>query len=312
MRRRIGLALILAGLARIVMAEEPAAVPGSAAYQYFPATYANVSRTHTGQWRPTLGYPTVILTVDIRVGGGKSASLYVSTSGTMTGQPSNGTHGATLLQESGLEAITSSGVYIVRGLSAWTKIRIEATNGATVSVGAVFTNADVPITRTWTGTQITGGTVALSGSMTGVQINGIGAGVELPARLAAGATYYVISKPADSVTSMNSSAAGVGFTVTLTAGAAGLFHYIAYVEVVKYVATAIVASATPLSLATTNWRGNNPILMRNVGAVADAEVILYQPPAPLRATAAATATTINLPATTGVIWSVTVYYYTAP
>ena len=292
MRRTIGLALILAGLARIAIAEEPAAVPGSAAYQFFPATYASVSRTHTGAWRPTLGYPTLILHVDIREGGGKSASIYVSTSATLTGQPSNGTHGATLLQESGLAAITSSGVYIIRGCAAWTKIRIEATNGATVSVGAVFTNADVPLSRSWTGSHI------LSGSVTSSE--------------SAGTTKYVISVPLDSVTSMNSSAAGVGFTMTLTAGAAGLFHHIAYVEIVKYVATAITASATPLSLATTNWRGNNPILMRNVGAVADAEVILYQPSLPIKSAVAATATTINLPATTGVIWSITVYYYISP
>ena len=111
------------------------------AQAYFPTLFASVSRTNTGAWQATLGLDVVIVDVRIDVGGGKSATLIVSTSGTTTGSPIGTVawpHGQALL------TIVQSGRYEVRGLSTWTKIRIDATNGATVTVGATYRQSLAP------------------------------------------------------------------------------------------------------------------------------------------------------------------------
>ena len=104
-------------------------------------------------------------------------------------------------------------------------------------------------------------------------------------------------------------AADAAVTLTLPA-VAGAHHCLVLIEIVKYVTTAIAASATPVIVNTTNLRDAD-YTFRRVGAVGDIEVVVYQPTQPIRSTTANTDTTFVFPAVTGVKWVATVHYYTS-
>ena len=101
--------------------------------------------------------------------------------------------------------------------------------------------------------------------------------------------------------------------VTLTVPAvAAQFHYIAFIQVVKFATAALTAAATPVLVTTTNLPGN-PVLSFSAAASAQGtdEVQTIQPATPIKSTAVNTATTIVCPATTATIWRVNVWYYAA-
>lgn len=101
------------------------------------SVYVKKSRTDTGGWVFTADKGYAIVTVFLDNGGAKSATIIVSTTGTVTGAPSNGSHG------NAIYSIVKSGRYVVAGLDAWTKIRVDATNGATVDVDAQYRQGEV-------------------------------------------------------------------------------------------------------------------------------------------------------------------------
>jgi threonine aldolase len=107
-------------------------------------------------------------------------------------------------------------------------------------------------------------------------------------------------------------ASGVGVTVTLPAPAAGLFHYITSIDISLSAAAARVGAATPLLVTTTNLPGSPALnfpTAQAIGAIDRQDISLS---CPIKASVAATATTIVCPIATSGIWRVNVWYYTAP
>lgn len=110
-------------------------------------------------------------------------------------------------------------------------------------------------------------------------------------------------------------AAGAAVTLTIASPGAGLRHYLTYLAIVRHngTASALTASATPVTCTTTNLPGSLAFTRASDALAAGAadhwrEDFTF----PLMSVAQATATTIVCPATTGVIWRVTAGYYIAP
>ena len=106
-------------------------------------------------------------------------------------------------------------------------------------------------------------------------------------------------------------ASGAAVTLTLPAVAAQ-FHYITFIEIVKYAAAALTGAATPVTVTTTNLPGTPAFTFTTAGAIGTSERDIYNPNKAIKAAAVNTATTIVCPATTGVIWRVNVWYVAAP
>ena len=109
-------------------------------------------------------------------------------------------------------------------------------------------------------------------------------------------------------------AVNTAVTATLPAPAAGLFHYITSIQVVKVYNALGVAAGAGVVLTSSNLPGNPAwITEQAAGAVGTAvRVIDYQPTTPLRSAAAATISTVAAPAQLQTIWRVNVSYFTAP
>jgi hypothetical protein len=105
-------------------------------------------------------------------------------------------------------------------------------------------------------------------------------------------------------------AVSLGVTCTLPA-VAGMFHYITLIEITKMNGLAITASGTPAFISSTNLPGPLAWTIGNgeggvtIGA---SSRIVHMPSMPLKSSVANTTTTIVCPATTGIIWRVTVWY----
>lgn len=107
-------------------------------------------------------------------------------------------------------------------------------------------------------------------------------------------------------------ATGVIVTNTLPASA-GNFHYISAIEITKYFTAANAASATPLVVTTTNLSGSLAFSFgQPLGTIGTSETRIVTLANPLKSSVVNTATTIVCPATTGIIWRVNTFYYTAP
>lgn len=106
-------------------------------------------------------------------------------------------------------------------------------------------------------------------------------------------------------------ATGVAVTATLPAVAAQ-FHYISFIEVVKYFTVANAASATPLVVTTTNIPGSLAFTFgQPLGTIGTTDRMIHAPNSPIHSTTVNTATTVVCPATVGIIWRVNVYYFAA-
>jgi hypothetical protein len=111
----------------------------------------------------------------------------------------------------------------------------------------------------------------------------------------------------------NTGASGAAVTLTLAAPGAGLRHYLTYIEIARYAAAVLTASATPVIITTTNIPTSLVFTFPADAAALGTLFPLQEDFSfPLMTTAQNTATTIVCPATTGVIWRVTAGYYIAP
>lgn len=107
-------------------------------------------------------------------------------------------------------------------------------------------------------------------------------------------------------------ATGTGVTITLPA-VAGQFHYITAIELTKYFTATNAASGTPLIVTTTNLPGSLAFSFnQQLGVIGVTESRFQAHTSPIKSSASNTNTTIVCPATTGIIWRATAYYYTAP
>lgn len=109
------------------------------------------------------------------------------------------------------------------------------------------------------------------------------------------------------LTTTGASGAAVTATVPLVAG---LRHYIDFVQVVKFNAAALTAAAAPVLVTTTNIPGT-PVINFSAAAEAQGTDVVREMDfgsQGMATTALGTNTTVVCPATTGVIWRVTVAY----
>ena len=108
-------------------------------------------------------------------------------------------------------------------------------------------------------------------------------------------------------------AVNTALTATLPAPAAGLFHYITSVQLVKVYNVLGVAAGAGVVVTSTNLPGTpNWTTEQAAGAIGTAPLVInYQPTTPLKASAAAVATTFVAPAQLQTIWRWNVSYFTA-
>ena len=104
-----------------------------------------------------------------------------------------------------------------------------------------------------------------------------------------------------------------GATASLPAPAAGLFHYITSVQLVKLYAALGVASGAGVVITSTNLPGTPAWTTEQIAsAVGTAPLVInYQPTTPLKSAAAAVATTFVAPAQLQTIWRWNISYFTA-
>lgn len=109
--------------------------------------------------------------------------------------------------------------------------------------------------------------------------------------------------------------AGAVTTLTLAAPGAGLRHYLTFLWIDRFnaSASALTASATPIAITTTNLPGSLAFT-RSADALAAGVSEPWERSfaLPLMSSAQNTATTIVCPATTSVIWRITAGFYVAP
>ncbi|HAI59343.1 MAG TPA: hypothetical protein DCM32_05640 [Xanthomonadaceae bacterium] len=115
----------------------------------------------------------------------------------------------------------------------------------------------------------------------------------------------------DAVTAVGT--AGAAVTLTLPSPGTGLRHYITYLSMTRFAAAALTAAATPVTITTTNLPGALAFSFPADAALQGSTTFLREDFAvPIASSAQATATTVVLPATTGVIWRATAGFYPAP
>ena len=102
--------------------------------------------------------------------------------------------------------------------------------------------------------------------------------------------------------------AGAAVTLTIPAAPAGLFHLITRLTIKRFFSAAGLAAATPTLVTTTNMPGPTVFSFGTAGALGTTLEEIVQPANPLKATLAATATTIVCPASADTIWRVSACY----
>lgn len=102
---------------------------------------------------------------------------------------------------------------------------------------------------------------------------------------------------------------GNAVTCTIPAAGAGTYHYICSIDIVKYCTLAIVGSATPTTVTTTNVPGSLAYTFDTAQVIGSSIYRHFEYGLPLKSSVANTATTVVCPATTSVIWRVNVSYY---
>jgi hypothetical protein len=105
-------------------------------------------------------------------------------------------------------------------------------------------------------------------------------------------------------------AVGAATTLTLAAPGSGLRHYLTYLSINRFAAAVLTASATPVTVTTTNLPGALAFTFEADAAALGTMIRTREEYGyPLVASAPNTATTIVCPATPGVIWRITAGFY---
>lgn len=123
-----------------------------------------------------------------------------------------------------------------------------------------------------------------------------------------------VREPEAALCVTNTAAVNTGFTLTLPAAGAGLFHYITSIDIVRATNATATAAGAALTITTTNLPGNPVWLFGNASTAGGTSVLVRsEPTRPLKSSVANTNTTIVVPAAgAGEIIRVNVQYYAAP
>jgi hypothetical protein len=258
-----------------------------------------VVAAHGGNGVLLTGTPTALSSVALPLPGGESAWV-VQLTGTFGGgtvwfetsaNSTNGTDGSwtTLsMRTIGTNTTVIGDSALIAGLfrgntSSMSYVRVRITGATTPSVAVVLRVSDAP------------GPVALNAPLPG-GANRIGE----------------VSVRAADLTVVVTAAAAAAATLTIPAPAAGLFHYFTGIYLLLYSTAARTGVATPILVTTTNMPGGRAFLFGTAGAIGTVDRLFEDFAMPIRASAAATATTFVAPAVTGGLWRMTATYYTAP
>jgi len=196
------------------------------------------------------------------------------------------------------------GVTLYRGGDVGVTLYQGSTVGATILTGSV-------------GATIYGGNVTATAYVTGnVNNNGTRAGITCtlftdPNLGFSGTALHVWdeSLKAAMLSATATAASDAACTLSLAA-VAGNFHYVAGLRIYAYATGVIPASATPITVTSTNF-GSRTWIFPNEAAKADVMAYEYQFAYPPKSTTVNTATTIVCPAVTNIIWSIQAEYFTA-
>jgi len=201
-------------------------------------------------------------------------------------------------------------------------VAVKPASTAAVATDASLVVALHPSSPTPAGTNIVGALVA-NQSVNKAQIAGVaiaaGAGVvTLGTQRMVQASDVIQPAISESrAATLHVSATGAvntAVTATLPAPAAGLFHYITSVQLVKVYNALGVAAGAGVVVTSTNLPGGPAWTTEQAaGAVGTAvTVINYQPTTPLKVAAAAVATSFTAPLQGQTIWRWNISYFTAP
>lgn len=107
-----------------------------------------------------------------------------------------------------------------------------------------------------------------------------------------------------------SASAGAEATLTLPSAGSGLFQFIGLLSITAYCTAGNAGSATPVIVTTTNLPNTPKFYFPTARAIGQSITAQFSNTARMRSNTAATATTIVMPATSGVIWSAMASYTT--
>ncbi len=183
---------------------------------------------------------------------------------------------------------------------------VDGTNYIAVP-GQNFLTEVLATTTTTTGTFIIG--------VTGIRklriiMTAYTSGTAVVAVRASLADFAIYHKALPSTAATITAAANTAATLTLTAGGAGLYHYITSLHISRN-ATAALAGTATLVITTTNLPGSLAWSVGNAMAAGGTQVDIQMSfPNPLKSSAANTNTTIVMPAPgAAVLWRATATYY---
>lgn len=206
----------------------------------------------------------------------------------------------------------SSASFDVRGTFVGTVV-VEGSDDGTNFISIPFYNS---VTEVWATTATAAGTFDIpaisSLRVIRVRCSAYTSGSIITTLNASLGSSLFYSKPIPTTTTGTITAAtGVAATLTLAAPGIGLYHYITRLVIERHTSTLLTAGATPTIVTTTNITGS---LAFSIPADAAPQGQVYREVIEmgehaLKSTTANTATTIVAPATAGVIWRITAYYY---
>ena len=206
----------------------------------------------------------------------------------------------------------SSASFDIRGTFSGTVV-VEGSDDGTNFISIPFYNS---VTEVWATTATTAGAFDIptisSLRVIRIRCSAYTSGSIIASLNASLGNSLVYSKPIPTTTvGTATGVTGAAVTLTLASPGAGLYHYITRLVIERHTSALLTAAATPIIVTTTNLPGS---LAFSIPADAAPQGQVYREVIEigehsLKSSAASTATTIVCPATTGVIWRVTAYYY---
>lgn len=206
--------------------------------------------------------------------------------------------------------VSAASLPLPTGASTETTLAALNTKVTAVNTGAVVLAAGAAVVGALTANQSVN-TAQIAGVAPTLNTGVVGTGTQR-VTLATDVVLPAVSELRAATLHITATAAvNTAATATLPAAAAGLFHYITSIELVKlYSVIGVAAGAGVLTTsANTSLVWTTEQLASAAGTAT--KVVIYSPTTPLKSTTAATNTTFTAPAQLQTIWRWNVSYFTA-
>jgi hypothetical protein len=276
------------------------------------ATWTSATAINTTVVIPTLGFGTVCFSLNptVTITGGAAVLFEGSNDNQTTWYECLATYPtAPTNLYNGLNA-TANGLSLVGAIPTLFTANVSGLTHFRIRLSVVITSGTEVIT-------LIAFSTPLAPPTTGVVAQGLYSGLN-PVNSTLGNYPFTINGNGalivieDAQSSIASSTAVTGAAVSLTfnAGNTGTYHRFSMIEITKYFTAANAASATPLSVTTTNLNGLIFKFGQPLGTIGTAETRIYSFTPRLNSLSPATNTSITCPATTGIIWNLNVIWTT--